>query len=228
MSQEGGKSGAVGVIAMVVLVGLSGLLGCDLVPGVADRNADRDAIRERQRQEADDARRATDEAARVAAEKQKVRTGAFLDTSDLVYYDKGFINDYRQLVGVSVLNRSKYPVMNLSGDVEWLNDGGARIASMPFELKGSIAAGDTKKFAAPDGTLSGRRRANCRPLPWVWPWTPTKGKCERSLTRRTASPRVNNDELLTHLRIGPQTTAAIRGLPLPNEAANNARGIHLR
>lgn len=79
---------------------------------------------------------------------------AFLDTSDLVNYDKGIINDYRQLTSVTVLNRSHFPVQNMSGDVEWVNESGARVASMPFTLKGSIAAGDTKRFSQAEGTLS--------------------------------------------------------------------------
>lgn len=79
---------------------------------------------------------------------------AYLETSDLINYDKGIINDYRQLVGVTVLNRSHFPVRNMRGDVEWVDDSGARVASMPFTLKGSIAAGDTKKFSQSDGTLS--------------------------------------------------------------------------
>jgi len=79
---------------------------------------------------------------------------SYLKTSDFINYDKGIINDYRQLVGVTVLNRSHFAVWNMSGDVEWVNDSGARVASMPFTLKGSIAAGDTKKFSQTDGTFT--------------------------------------------------------------------------
>lgn len=100
--------------------------------------------------------RAEEERQRIEQEKLRIRAqpSTYLEPSDLAYYDKGIINDYRQLVGVSVLNKSKYPLRNISGDVEWLDDSGARVGSMPFALKGSIVPGDTKRFTGGDGTLS--------------------------------------------------------------------------
>jgi len=79
---------------------------------------------------------------------------SFLITSNLEYYNKGIINDYRQLIKVSVLNRSKFPVGGLSGDVEWYDDNGGKFGSTTFALGGSIPAGDTKNFSTEDGSMT--------------------------------------------------------------------------
>jgi hypothetical protein len=94
--------------------------------------------------------------AQQAAEKARLRSqpDLFLQTSNLTYYDKGIINDYRQLTGVTVLNKSKYPVNNLQGEVDWIGSNGAKAGSVPFTLSGSIPAGDTKTFSSAAGTLS--------------------------------------------------------------------------
>lgn len=78
----------------------------------------------------------------------------YLESSDFTYYDKGIINDYRQLVGVRVLNKSKYPVTDLQGEVDWIDTDGQKVGSVPFTLKGSIAAGATVSFSEQDHTLS--------------------------------------------------------------------------
>ena len=137
-------------------VAISLASGCQLLEQDR-RNADED----RQRQELATATRAaevarTQELMRVQQEKQRLVTSPslFLETSEPGYFDKGIINDYRQLIAVSVLNKSKYPVKNIRGDVDWVNDDGASVGSMPFSLKGSIPAGDTKRFTESAGTLA--------------------------------------------------------------------------
>lgn len=89
-------------------------------------------------------------------EKQALRDtpDSYLITSEPGYYNKGIINDYRQLIKVSVLNRSKFPVGGLSGDVEWYSDNGAKFGSTTFSLSGSIPAGDTKIFSTENGSMS--------------------------------------------------------------------------
>ncbi|RKH40721.1 hypothetical protein [Corallococcus sicarius] len=43
--------------------------------------------------------------------------GRFLETSDLACCDKGIINDYRQLIGVTVTNRAAVPVRLSQGRI---------------------------------------------------------------------------------------------------------------
>lgn len=77
----------------------------------------------------------------------------FLDVSEAEYFDKGIINDYRQLVHLTVLNRSAFAVQNVSGTVDWYNQQGNNVGSIPFTVPGSIASGETKSFSTRDGTL---------------------------------------------------------------------------
>ncbi len=100
--------------------------------------------------------RETQEAEKQARERTQLLTqpDQYLESSDFTYYDKGIINDYRQLVGVRVLNKSKYPVADLQGEVDWVDDDGQKVGSVPFTLRGSIAAGATVRFSEQDKTLS--------------------------------------------------------------------------
>lgn len=92
--------------------------------------------------------------ARAEAKAQLLRApGQFLEATNLGYYDKGIINDYRQLVKLDVLNRSTLAVQNISGTVDWLDKDGRSVGSLPLSLTGSIAAGDTKTFSKEAGTL---------------------------------------------------------------------------
>lgn len=89
---------------------------------------------------------------------------SLLETSGLVYYDKGIINDYRQLTGMTVLNKARYcAVRSAEGDVTWTDEQGRRFGSTPFSLKKSIPAGATEKFSTEDGTLtSGTLQASAK------------------------------------------------------------------
>lgn len=79
--------------------------------------------------------------------------GRYLEESELKYFDKGIINNYRQLTGFALLNKSPFALRDLRGHVEWLNDNGEPAGSTPFSLKGSIPAGDTKRFSTDSGTM---------------------------------------------------------------------------
>jgi hypothetical protein len=94
------------------------------------------------------------EDAREKAKKDLLANpGAYLEAKDVKAFDKGILNTYRQIVGLTLLNRATLAVQDISGDVTWLDDKGARVASMPFKLKGSIPAGGTETFSAEAGTL---------------------------------------------------------------------------
>jgi hypothetical protein len=91
-----------------------------------------------------------EECAKLAAQPD-----TFLDTSGIKYHDKGIINDYREFVGVTVLNKARYcSIRSAQGDVTWLDAQGAKLGSTPFALKVSIPAGATQKFSTEDGTLT--------------------------------------------------------------------------
>jgi hypothetical protein len=77
----------------------------------------------------------------------------FLDVTDAKYFDKGIINDYRQLVDLTILNRSAFAVLNVTGAVDWYDGQGNNVGSIPFSIAGSIASGDTKSFSTREGTL---------------------------------------------------------------------------
>jgi hypothetical protein len=91
----------------------------------------------------------------VADAKAALRTDPtrFLKARDVGVYDKGIINGYRQLVRVSLLNASAFPVADIRGDVDWIDGTGSRIGSTTFTLTGSIPAGETKGFSTADGSL---------------------------------------------------------------------------
>jgi hypothetical protein len=97
-----------------------------------------------------------EEAARVAqAREQLVKSpSTYLEASDVRYFDKGIVNDYRQITQMRVLNKSKFPVTDVQGEVDWTDDAGRKTGSVPFSIRGSIPAGDTKQFAAQDGSLT--------------------------------------------------------------------------
>lgn len=80
--------------------------------------------------------------------------GSFLEVSGVQNHDKGIINAYCQLVGVTILNKSHYAVRDLAGEVTWINAQGAALGSIPFTLGGSIPAGGTQTFSTATGTLT--------------------------------------------------------------------------
>jgi multidrug efflux pump subunit AcrA (membrane-fusion protein) len=83
----------------------------------------------------------------------------FLIPSDMKYKLGGALtisNSYR-LTSLSLLNKSGFPLNSLKGTVEYVDErNGESIATVPFSLKGSISAGDTKLFGESGGTLSSK------------------------------------------------------------------------
>jgi len=98
------------------------------------------------------------EEARARREKAKqdllANPSAWFEATDIEFFDKGIINTYRELVKVSLMNKSRFAVRDVRGTVQWLRDNGDEIASVDFSVPGSIAAGDTKTFSKDDGTLT--------------------------------------------------------------------------
>jgi hypothetical protein len=111
--------------------------------------------------EAERQRKAAEAAAtaeRALFEKRKAEVLAaperFLDTSNLVYYDKGIINDYRQLTGVTITNRAAVPIRVKKARVVWLTESGDEVGSSPLTLSATLAPGTDKRFSTDDGTMS--------------------------------------------------------------------------
>lgn len=87
--------------------------------------------------------------------RMQTNPSALLETSEMQFYDKGIINDYRQLTAVTVLNRSRYCAMRSArGDVIWYDALGNKLGSSPITLSRSIPAGGTGTFSTADGTLT--------------------------------------------------------------------------
>jgi hypothetical protein len=76
----------------------------------------------------------------------------YLDTSEPIFDDEA--SDYEQLLGVTVLNKSGFPVHGLEGDIHWLDDDGQPIGSSRFSLAGSVPAHASSRFSVSDGTLT--------------------------------------------------------------------------
>lgn len=76
----------------------------------------------------------------------------YLDTSEPTFDDDA--SAYEQLLGVTVLNKSRFPVRGLEGDVRWLDDTGQPIGTSRFSLSGSIPAHASKRFSLSDGTMT--------------------------------------------------------------------------
>ena len=165
--------GTLAALLVVGVIGFGALAWYAQNERFGNSAANQEAVRERQRidQSAAEAEhlRQREEAARIEAEKKKARSGQLLETSNLVYYDKGWINNYRQLTGITVLNRSKYPVNGLGGNVEWLDDGGRLLGSVPFTLGGSLLPGDTRRYTTDDGSLrNGTLQSNATKARIIW------------------------------------------------------------
>jgi hypothetical protein len=143
--------GLVGVV--VGAVGMTAACNLDL------RNEDQKAREEAQARQlaAVDAAREAERRAAEAKEREKQnlrqQPDRYLSTSGVLYHDKGIINDYRQVIGMTVLNRSAYPVTSLQGEVEWQTNAGQVVGKMPFTLTGSVPAGGTVQFSESAGTL---------------------------------------------------------------------------
>ncbi len=114
------------------------------------------AARVRAEMEAEAKRKAEEEAAAKEALKRDIaeNPGKYLEAGGYKYFDKGFINSYRQLVQVTVENTSQYRVKELTGQVEWLDGDGKLVGASPVTLEGTIDAGDSMTFSSDAHTLT--------------------------------------------------------------------------
>ena len=111
--------------------------------------------------EAEKARKLAEEQARaerVLFEQRRAEVlaapGRFLQTSDFAYYDKGIINSYRQLTGVTVSNRAAVPIRLSKGRIVWLSDSEEEIGTSPLTFSGTLAPGAEMKFSTAAGNLT--------------------------------------------------------------------------
>jgi len=78
----------------------------------------------------------------------------YLVATGLQYHDKGIINSYRQLVAVTVENKSPNRVKAVQGSVEWQDSNGNMLGASPIVLDGTIEPGDSLAFSVAAGTLA--------------------------------------------------------------------------
>jgi hypothetical protein len=76
----------------------------------------------------------------------------YLDTSELDFDNDA--TDYEQLLAMTVLNKSRFAVHGLEGDVGWFDDEGHRLGSSPFTLAGSIPPHGSVAFSTSDGSMT--------------------------------------------------------------------------
>lgn len=80
---------------------------------------------------------------------------AWLVDSSPSYYDRGIVRDYRQLVGLNILNRSQYCVAwDIRGTVEWFDSGGGSLGTTNFSVNGVVTGGSSTRFTTEAGTLT--------------------------------------------------------------------------
>ena len=166
-AQPKAASNAAGIMALIIIVGV-GVGG-----GVYFINSAAEVVEEGVAQAAVQQQSQTEETARRVAEEERVRQeqerkaaeeaerssiaanpGSVLEALKHGTYDEGVFNDYTQLSTITILNRSKYGLRKISGTAEWFDDSGNLVGSTPFEVGGSIPAGDTKVFSTQNGTLT--------------------------------------------------------------------------
>ncbi|MEK6590957.1 MAG: hypothetical protein AABZ11_09795 [Nitrospinota bacterium] len=77
----------------------------------------------------------------------------FLETSDLIYYDEGFIKNYRQLVSVKITNRSAVNIRLKKVRIVWLLDNNDEIGTTQLTFTGVISPAAEMIFSLKDGNL---------------------------------------------------------------------------
>ncbi len=135
------------LVAAALIVG-----GCDLFKDERQEKAEK---AKQQAQQVETAQEALKRSQQEECKKLAATPDALLETSGLQYHDKGIINDYRQLTGLTVLNKARYcAVRSAEGDVTWLDAQGRRFGSTPFTLRKSIPAGATERFSVDEKTMT--------------------------------------------------------------------------
>jgi hypothetical protein len=166
-AQPKAASNSAGIMALIIIVAVA------VAGGVYFINSAAEVVEEGVAQAAVQQQSQTEETARRVAEEERVRQeqerkaaeeaerrsiaaspGSVLEALKYNTYDEGITNDYTQLSAITILNRSKYGLRKISGMAEWLDDSGNLVGATPFEVGGSIPAGDTKTFSTQNGTLT--------------------------------------------------------------------------
>jgi hypothetical protein len=100
-------------------------------------------------------RAVAEEKAALQREKQRVvqEPSNYLEPRDVQVLDRGIVRHYREMSKFSVLNKAKWPVSDISGEIDWLGDNDVKLATIAFAVRGSIPAGATQTFSKDDGTL---------------------------------------------------------------------------
>jgi len=153
------------VIVGVVLVLIGGGVGAFFWFAASQEQA----RAEQQQKDQEQAQAAAQNVQQAAEQKQEREQDAlrgspnsFIHVNSFQEADSGFINHYRQLASVTILNGSHFPVQGLQGTVTWKDDqGNASCGSGTFSLVGSIVAGDTKTFSVGNGTMTSSSRVQC-------------------------------------------------------------------
>lgn len=129
-------------------------MACD--GGEAERQ--RQVIAEQVKAGIDEAERSKEAAAAKALSDEKARLqsqpSTFVTASDLTYFDKGIVNDYREVVEARLTNKSRFDVSAVSGRVDWLDESGQLVGSSPVRFTGHVPAGQTVLFSKEQGTLT--------------------------------------------------------------------------
>jgi hypothetical protein len=80
--------------------------------------------------------------------------GQCVIASDPRYFDKGIVNQYRQVVQLTLVNKSQFAVTGVSGSVTWIDESGAATGTVPFSATGVVPPGGVLTVSKSSGTLS--------------------------------------------------------------------------
>jgi hypothetical protein len=122
------------------------------IEAAASAAAEKAVAEERSRVAAAEAEKARS----IEHEKERVvkEPSSYLEAKDVEVFDRGILRRYREVVKLSVINKAKWPVQNMTGNVDWVDASGNTLASVILVLKGSIPAGATQTFSKQEGTLA--------------------------------------------------------------------------
>jgi hypothetical protein len=108
------------------------------------------------RQQADEAKHQAEVQHAAEARRKLVQNPAqYFEGASIQLYNKGIVNAYRHVVSLSVTNKSRFPVTDVHGTLDFYDANKEVFASIPLRLAGSIAPGGTMMFNEGQGTLSG-------------------------------------------------------------------------
>ena len=120
----------------------------------ADIEAKKKAEEEAKAKAAEEAKK---KAAAAALADVSARPSKYLTVVELIHGDGGIVNTYRSVRKLTVANSSKYIVSGVRADVEFLDDAGRSLGSVPVALTGIIGPGHERTFAVASGDLKSGR-----------------------------------------------------------------------